>query len=147
MGRYLVMRENFTPSAGNDALTLISGSSRRIRLVGLSVRGAGTSSAQQGFQVARSSGGSTPGGAITPSKADHTDQPAANFTTATTWSTQPTLETNGVVIGWNANGGFTPWVPPRGQILEARNGEMISIRAPSGPTYQACSFTAIVEED
>lgn len=147
MARYLVMRENFTPTAGQDMLTCISGTSRRIRLVAINVRGAGSSSAQQGLQVARSSGGATPGGAITPSKADNTDQPAANFTTATTWGTQPTLETNGVVIGWNANGGANNWIAPRGAILEARNGEMISIRAPSGPTYQACSLSVIVEED
>src|SRR5262245_6956732 len=143
--RYIVSRENITPTATNDALTCISGANRRIRVVQVSVRGAGTSSAQQGFQIGRSTGGTTPGGAITPSKADHTDQPAANFTTATTWSVQPTLETNFEVMGWNALGGANRWVPPKGTMFEARNGENISIRAPTGPTYQAVSFSVVIE--
>jgi hypothetical protein len=113
----------------------------------ISVSGRGTTSAAQQLQVGRSTGGTTAGGAITPSKADHTDQPAANFTTATTWSAQPTLETNYEVVGWNALGGANRWIPPKGYIMEARNGENISVRAPSGPTYQAMSFSVVIEED
>jgi hypothetical protein len=145
--RYTVARDNVTPTGGQDLLTCISGAGRRIRLVEVSVAGRGTSSAAQQIQVARSSGGTTPGGAITPSKADHTDQPAANFTTSTTWAAQPTLETNYEVVGWNALGGANRWIPPGGKIFEARNGEEISVRAPSGPTYQAMSFSVVIDED
>lgn len=147
MGRYLVSRDNITPTGGNDVLTCISGANRRIRILEVSVAGRGTTSAAQQINVGRSTGGTTPGGAITPSKADYTDQPAANFTTATTWSAQPTLETNFEVVGWNALGGANRWQPPGGKLIEARNGENISIRAPSGPTYQATSISVLIEED
>jgi hypothetical protein len=113
----------------------------------VSVSGRGTSSASQQIQAGRSTAGTTPGAAITPSKADHSDQPSANFTTATTWAAQPTLETNYQVIGWNALGGANRWIPPKGSMLEARNGENISIRAPSGPTFQAMSISVVIEED
>lgn len=148
--RYVVTRDNFTPTATQDALTLISGSGRRIRLIDVNVTGQGASSAAQRLLVGRSTGGTTPGGAITPSKAEHTEQPAANFTTATTWSGQPTLETNTHVLGFQALGGINRLPQQAGRpngIIEARNGENISIRAPSGPTYQACSLSVTVEED
>jgi hypothetical protein len=146
--RYIVSRDNVTATGGNDLLTLISASGRRIRVVEIGVTGQGSSSASQRLIASRSgSGGTTPGGAITPSKFEHSDQPAAAFTTATTWAVQPTPETNGKVIGWNALGGASNWPGPNGGCLEARNGETISLRAPSGPTYQAASLSVVVEED
>jgi hypothetical protein len=151
MGRYLVSRDNVTPTGGQDVLTIISGASRRVRIAQVSVNGRGSTSAAQQIEVSRSSGGSGAGGAITPDKGDHSDQPAANFTTATSWSAspdgQPTMLTNKEMIGFNALGGANRWIPPKGVILEARNGEMISIRATSGPTWQAMSLSVIVEED
>lgn len=148
--RYVVSRDNVTPVASQDLLTYITASGRRARLVALDVVGAGSSSAAQRLIAARSTAGTTPGGAITPNKAEHTEQPAAASTTSTTWSVQPTLDTNGHVIGWNALGGPNKWTTQPGRpngIVEARNGENISIRAPSGPTYQAMSFSATFEED
>ena len=145
--RYIISRDNVTPTGAQDVLTCISGANRRIRVVEVSIAGRGSSSAAQQVQIGRSSAGTTPGGAITPGKADHSEQPAANFTTSTTWSVQPTLETNYEVVGWNALGGANRWIPPKGTLLEARNGENISVRAPSGPTYQATSFSVIIEED
>src|SRR6266446_5288968 len=103
--RYVILRDNFTPTGGQDALTIISASARRVRLIDLNVVGAGSSSAAQRLLAGRSTGGTTPGGAITPSKAEHSDQPAAASTTATTWSVQPTLETNAHLVGFNALGG------------------------------------------
>lgn len=148
--RYTVSRNAITPTAGNDALTLISAANRRIRIVSLNVKGGGTSSAQQELQISQNPTGTTPGGAIVPSKAEHSDQPAATFTTATTWAAQPTQATNFEVVGFNALGGANRWTTPPGKpqgMFEARNGEVISIRAPTGPTYQACSFSVVVEED
>lgn len=148
--RYTVARDNVTPTGGQDILTLISAANRRIRLVSLSVAGRGSSSAAQQLQIAMNATGTTPGGAITPSKAEHSEQPAATFTTATTWAAQPTLATNYEVVGWNALGGINRWVTPPGKpqgMFEARNGDVISIRAPTGPTYQAMSISVVVEED
>lgn len=148
--RYTVARDNVTATGGQDVLTLISAASRRIRLVSCRVSGRGTTSAAQQLQIAMNATGTTPGGAIVPSKAEHSEQPAAAFTTATTWSVQPTLATNYDVVGWNALGGQGQWITPPGRpqgMFEARNGDVISIRAPSGPTYQAASISVVVEED
>ncbi|SRR6266571_1026376 len=148
--RYVITRRNVLPVAGQDLLTIISASARRVRLIDLNVGGWGTSSAFQALEVGRSTAGTTPGAAITPSKAEHTDQPAATFTTATTWAVQPTLETNTHMLSFNAVGGLNRLPGQQGRpngISEARNGENISIRAPSGPTYQNCSISATIEED
>jgi hypothetical protein len=148
--RYTVSRDNITPTGGQDVITIISAASRRVRLVSIDVTGRGTSSASQQVQIAMNPTGTTPGGAIVPSKAEHTEQPAAASTTATTWSVQPALATNYVALGWNALGGVNRWTTPPGRpqgMFEARNGDVISIRAPSGPTFQAMSFSVVVEED
>jgi hypothetical protein len=148
MGRYIVSQTNITPTAGNDIVTIVSAASRRLRVVQVSISGRGSSSAAQQIQVGRSTGGTTPGGAITPGKADHVDQAAAAFTAPTTWAAQPTLDTNTAKqLGWNALGGANHWNPPKGQMLEARNGEEISIRASAGVTFQAMSVDVVVEED
>jgi hypothetical protein len=103
MGRYIVQRELVSsPTAGSDILTLVSGSNRAIRIVEVSVAGRGTSSAAQQIVVATSASGTTGGGAIVPTKFDDVDQPTANTVVNTTWSGQPTLDTNGEVIGWNS---------------------------------------------
>lgn len=147
--RYWVKRENFTPTASQDSLTLISAASRRLRVLAIYTNGSGASSAPQGMTAARAAAGTTPGGGITPSKAEHTDQPSATFTTATTWSGQPAPETNGVTLSFNALGGKDQWTATqltRG-VLEARNGEVISIRPTAGPTPQAQTLSVLVEED
>jgi hypothetical protein len=145
--RYIVKQQNITPTAGNDILTVLSIASRRGRIVEVSVSGRGTSSAAQQIEVGRSTSGSTGGGALTPGKFDHNDEPAAAFTYNTTWSVQPTLDTHSEVIGWNALGGANRWIPPKGSGFEFRNGEQISIRASSGVTFQACSISVVIEED
>lgn len=145
--RYFVSRDNVTATGGQDVLTIVSAASRRTRILEVSIAGRGTSSAAQQLQVGRSTGGTTGGGAITPSKADHSDQPAAASTVNTTWAAQPTFETNYEVVGWNALGGANRWVPPKGSAIEARNGENISIRAPAGPTFQAMSISVLFEDD
>lgn len=143
---YWVMRENVTPTGNSDLLTLISASSRRLRLIGLSVRGAGTSSAQQGLSIFLSTAGTTPGGSIAPSPAKYATQSTAAFTTATTWVAQPGRATHGFQVGWNAQGGvFTKDFAPG--VFEAYNGSCISIYASTNPTYQAASISALVEED
>lgn len=145
--RYIVARDNITPTGGNDVLTIVSASGKRTRLISVRVAGRGSTSAAQQLQVGRSTGGTTGGGAITPSKYDHTEQPAATSVVNTTWAAQPTLETNYEAVGWNALGGVHPFVPAGGKAIEARNGENISIRAPSGPTYQAVSVSCVFEDD
>lgn len=148
--RYIVKQQNVTPGSGVDIVTITSISNRRGRLVEVAVAGRGTTSAAQQIEVGRSTGGSTSGGNITAGKFDHTDEPAAVFGYATTWGTQPTLDTNSEVIGWNALGGGNRWIPPKGTGFEIRGAatpEQLSIRASVGVTFQAMSLSAIFEED
>lgn len=148
--RYYYRRENFTPTAGQDAMTVVTASARRARLVEARAQGLGSSSAGQYLMLVRSGTGTTGGGAITAGKGEHTEQPAAASVVNTTWSVQPTAENGGHILGWNALGPGV-WVPPPGRPqggIEARNGEYISLRAPaSGVTFQACSVTIVIEED
>ena len=147
--RYIVKQQNITPTAGNDILTVLSVSNRRGRLISISVAGRGTSSAAQQIEVGRSTGGTTGGGAQTPGKYDHTDQPVAAFTYDTTWAAQPTLDAHSEVIGWNALGGANRWAPTKGsfEFRGAGTVEQISIRASAGVTFQPLSISVVVEED
>lgn len=146
--RYVVKRENITPTAGQDILTIITPSSRRARVVQVTIGGLGSTSAAQQALIGRSTAGTTGGGAITPDKFDHSEQPAAASVVDTTWSVQPTIGTNTTALGWNALGGAIVWNAPKGTGYEARNAENISLRAlASGVTYQACSVSVVFEED
>lgn len=148
--RYSITRDQFVPTGGQDMITIVSASGRRVRLVALEIGGQGSSSAPQELRICRSTGGTTGGGAITPNKAEHSDQPAAVSTVNTTWSAQPAQDGNGPTVTWNALGGPNRWGTQPGRpngMIEARNGENISIFAPSGPTYQKCSVSATIEED
>jgi len=116
----------------------------------VNVVGRGATSAPQSVHISHGATGTTPGGAITPDKAEHTDQPAAAFTTSTTWAAQPALNTNPEVVGFNALGGINRWVTPPGRpqgSFEERNGGVISLRCAAGSTPQAMDISAVVEED
>ena len=148
--RYVVKQQLITPTAGNDIVTITSISSRRGRLIEVTVAGRGTTSAAQQIEIGRSTGGSTGGGAQTPGKFDHTDEPAAVFTYNTTWASQPTLDAHSEVLGWNALGGGGRWVPPRGSAFEIRGAatpEQLSIRASAGVSFQQASLSLVFEED
>ena len=147
MGNRYIADIDLTPTAGNDVMTLIPASGRRARLVQVIVSGNGTTSAAQRLLIVRSSGGTTGGGAITPNAADHADQPAAACVVDTTWSAQPTAGSNGVTLGWNALGGAIVYNVPKGMFEARSTADYISLRAPSGPTYQACSVSMVFEED
>ncbi len=148
MGNRVILKfKGITPAAGSDIVTIQAATSRRARLVEVSCAGNGATSAYQMIEVGRSTGGSTSGSSVQPGKFDHTDQPAAVHSYFTTWGTQPTLDTNSEVIGFNALGGANRWIPPKGSGLEARNGELISIRCSAGSTPQAQSISMIIEED
>lgn len=131
MALYTVSRSNVTPVVGQDLITVISPANRRIRLVEASVSGLHTSSAAQEISAARSTGGTTPGGAITPDKVE-TDSAVAASTTATTWAAQPTIGTNPLKLGFNVLGGAYRWVARTGTEITARNSDNISIRCAVG---------------
>ena len=147
MGNRYIADIDLTPTAGSDVMTIIPPSGRRSRLVQVVIGGNGATSAAQRLLVVRSSGGTTGGGAITPNKFDHSAQPAAAGVVDTTWSAQPTVESNGITLGWNALGGAIVYNVPKGSLEALSNTEYLSIRAPSGPTFQACSVSVVFEED
>jgi len=149
--RYVVKRVNFTPAnTTDDILTIRSAASRRLRLISVDVNGQGASSAPQGVTISRvTTVGVTPGGVIVPDKGDHNDQPAAAFTTATTWVTQPVVNTNGKTLSFNALGGKDQWTATQFTkgMFEARNAEELSIRPTAGTTPQLTSLSVVCEED
>lgn len=148
--RYFVSRKNFTPAnTTDDVLTLSAATTRRLRVLGVWCNGKGTS-APQGLTVSRVNiVGITGGGAITPTKADHDDQPAAAFSANTTWATQPVIDANGITMSWNAIGGKDQWLATEKTkgVLEARALGQISFRPSTGITPQAMDLTVLVEED
>lgn len=130
--RYTVTRTATALSTTADFMTIVNSSTRALKIWAIRFYGAGTASAFNEVAVARSSGGTTGGGAITPTPKS-TLASASGITAAyTTWSAQPTL---GVVIermGVNANGGIAAKVfPPGGEIDVPPSGQ-ISIRSISG---------------
>jgi len=143
--RYWISRENFTPTGGTDVLTIVSPSTGRVSLLDITARGAGTTSAQQGLQIARSTGGSSTSTFITPAKADYSGQSTAGFLVNSTMLTQPTLNSGWLTVGFNALGGSFTKAFPSG-MFEAMNRENISIFATTNPTWQAMSLSVLVED-
>ncbi len=145
--RYIIKQKGVTPTAGNDILTILSATTRRVRVVEIACAGNGVTSAYQMIEVGRSTAGSSATSTQVPGKFDHTDQPSHAASYYITWASQPTLDAQSEVIGFNALGGANRWIPPKGTGLEARNGEMISIRCSASSTPQAQSISVVVEED
>ena len=124
---YTVSRNNVTPVVTNDLMTLIAPANKAIRIKRIRVSGEAGASTVMRTVLQRSTGGVTPGGALTPEKANTSD-PAASSVIDTTWGTQPTL--SGAPIyneGWNAFGvGFDLTLD--GREIYLVNSEQLSIR-------------------
>jgi hypothetical protein len=130
--RYNVNRTSTALSTTNDLVTIVAPSTRALKIWKIAIYGQGTASANNEIAVARSTGGSTPGGGITP-------QPLATLSAAsatnayTTWTTQPTLGT--VIVdrfSVNANGGTDVHNYPFGQEIDVPPSGQLSIRSTSG---------------
>lgn len=147
MSTFVVKRENALPVAGQDFLTLISPTNRRLKVISATCGGQGTSSAAQALVMSRSIAGATPGAPITPTEYENNEQATPVFTTATTWVAQPTPDANGEILPFNAMGGGFRWAAIGGRLMEARNAECISFRPPAGVTPQNMSLTVVVEEN
>lgn len=148
---YCVMKNNVTPTAGQDVLTIQPAANRRVRFRYANATGLGSSSATQALQLGRSTAGATGGSSITPDKYVDSQQPAAASTVFTTWTVQPTLGTNTQTLGFNALGGNQSWTPIQPGGFEANaavSSEMLSVRGlAAGVTYQALNIVVIFEED
>jgi len=143
MRGYTVSRKGVTPTVGNDLMTIIAPANKMIRIKRIRVTGEATASTAMRTVIQRSTGGTTPGGALTPEKTTTSD-PAASTVVDTTWATQPTLSGSPLYNeGWNAfGGGFDLTLD--GRELYLVNSEQVSIRADAGTGVM--SLEAEVEE-
>jgi len=143
MGLYSVNRSNVALNTTDDLMTFIAPANRRIRIVEVSIGGMGTASAANELRVARSTGGTTGGGALTAEPLEP-DSVTAGSTVNTTWSAQPTIGNVMLRLPVNANGGVYRWVARPGEEIVARNSGQISLRSAVGTS--SVSVHVVFEE-
>lgn len=137
---YTASRTSSALSTTNDSMTIISASSKTVRIKRIIFGSMGTASAANEIFISRSSGGTTGGGPITPTP--HTvEQPASACTVNTTWSVQPTLGVTILRATLNANGAVWVWVATPGEEIVLRNGEQLSIRSVAGTSSVVIDVT------
>jgi hypothetical protein len=140
---YSVSRTSSALSLTADTLTIAAPATRALKIKEVLIAGQGTASAANEVAVARSSGGTTPGGAVTPTPLASLS-PASGITASTTWSAQPTLGAVLRRLGVNANGGIARVVFPPGQEIDVPPSGQISIRSIAGTSN--VSVEVIFEE-
>lgn len=148
MATYTVQVSNTALSTSNDLMTLVPAAAHPIQIIEISVAGMGTASAANELGVYRSTGGTTPGGAITPSpvgRYSSTNPPVANTVVDTTWAAQPTLGAKLLALGVNANGGIYRWVARPGEEIICANTDLISLRSAVG-TSNVSVFVVFTED-
>lgn len=136
MATYTVAIDNTPLSTTNDFMTLLPAANHPIQIIEVSVAGMGTASAANSLGVYRSTGGTTGGGAKTPTPVGKylsaSNTPTAATVVDTTWSVQPTLGGLVLVLGVNSNGGIYRWVARPGEEIVCANTDQISLRAITG---------------
>ena len=143
MPLYTVTRTSSALSTANDSMTIIASASKPLRVYIVDIKGMGTTSAANEVLLSRSTGGTTGGGAITPSPTN-TGSAAASFTVNTTWSAQPTLGVTLWRFGVNANGAVDKFVAIPGAEISVPVSGQLSIRSASGTS--SVTMNALVEE-
>lgn len=143
MPLYTVTRPKTSLSTSNDHVTLVAAATKPLYIHGVSIEGMGTSSVDNEVVMARSTGGTSGGGGITPGPNDPGSSAAA-FNAFTTWSVQPTLGQVLWRFGVNANGGASKRETPPGMAFFVPVGGQISFRSVSGTS--PIVFNAQVEE-
>ncbi len=130
MALFTVTRTSSALSTTADTITIVASATKPLRVLYAEASGMGNASAANEIVIARSTGGTTPGGAITP--APLAGSGAASFTVYTSYSAAPSL---GVVLHRltvNANGGRDRFNPSPGLDIEVPAGGQISIRSAAG---------------
>lgn len=128
---YSINRTSAALSTTNDSVTLVCPSTRALKIKEIAISGAGTTSAYNEVAVARSTGGTTGGGGITPTPLAPLS-PASGVSAWTTWSAQPALGVAIRRLPVNANGAINRIVFPPGQEIDVPPSGQISIRSASG---------------
>lgn len=148
---YFVALDNATATAavvaGNDIVTLTTHATRALKVRGYTFSGLGTASAANEITINRvTTLGITPV-AITPRPANNANGPAAGFTAASGWTTQP-VATAGTLerFGVNANGAVKAKAYPPGLEIELAAGAaaagQLSFRCKAGSSSIAYDVTA-----
>ena len=140
--KYIVNKTQTALNTTKDSLTITAPATRALKVSNIRAYGGGTASAANEIGIHRSTVGTTPT-AITPTPLS-TLAPAAGFTAASLWTTDPTL---GVVIdrmAVNSNGGVAAVAIGPGNEIEIPPSGQISFRAISGTGI--VTLSCLVEE-
>lgn len=129
--RYSASRTTSALSTTNDTMTIICPSTRSLKIWEIRIHGAGTTSTYNEVRIARSTGGTTGGGAITPTPLA-TLSPASGVTVNTTWAAQPTIGVDIKRMAVNGNGAINAWTAIPGTEIDVPPSGQISIRSASG---------------
>jgi hypothetical protein len=132
MPLFSVSRARVQLSTSADLITIKASATKPLRISVVDIKGMDTASAVNEIVMQRSSGGTTGGGAITPSKVNPSSA-AASFNVYTTWGAQPTLD--GEILwrfGPNANGGIDKDVSIPGWEWPVPVGGQVSFRSTTG---------------
>jgi hypothetical protein len=144
MSVFFVNKGRAALSTTNDSLTFIASATKPLKIMYGKVAGQDSSSSPNEVLLQVSTGGTTPGGFITPEKADP-GSAAASFTVATTWAAQPSLSGGPKHrFSPNANGGIDPYVTLPGAEIFVPVGTQVSVRSAFGTGNATFNFT--VEE-
>lgn len=141
---FTVTRTRTALSTTNDLLTIVASATKPLRIMMVKLAGMDTTSAANEVVMQRSTTGTTPGGGITPEKADPGSS-SASFLAYTTWAAQPTLSGGPAHrFAPNANGGIDPWVALPGAEMFVPVGTQVSFRSSYGTSNATINVT--VEE-
>lgn len=141
--RYSISRTSTALSTTNDLMTIICPATRALKIWEIRIYGQGTTSVANEVRIARSTVGTTGGGAITPVPLA-TLSPASGVTVNTTWSVQPTIGVDIRRIGVNANGAYSPLIFMPGNEVDVPPSGQISVRSAVGTSN--VSIEIIIEE-
>ena len=150
MARYTSAYNGTALSTSNDTRTLVTTATAAgsvLRVSCWDVGGEATSQAVNRVVLNRpGTNGITPTNTV-PEKIDPAS-PAASFTNASGWSTQPVLSANDVLdIAFNAFGGrFTFFTPPDAEIIVGGQGAVANLSMRSRSGTSTVSGFLIVEE-
>lgn len=128
--RYSVSRQAALSTTA-DHFTLQVPATRAAKIWAIRVGGAGTTSGYNEVLIARSTGGVTPGAAITPTP-KATLSAAAGSSAPTTWGTQPTIGVTVQRVPINSNGAINNVTFLPGNEIDIPPSGQISVRSASG---------------
>ena len=148
MAAYTLALNGVTTSTSNDTMTIVtaaSGKGSQINLYEVFIGGQNGSSARSSMALARSTGGTTPGGAVTPAPLHpNSDTSSLGFNVYTTWSGgQPTLGTTFVLMPtFQGNGGQYKWWAVPGRPIVIGTGA-----AASNLSFRCIANTSVITAD